>query len=295
MDLSLIQVPYDSGLLAERMGRGPFHLMERGLGDSLTVAGHQVLAIEVLLPEGFFPEMGAAVELQKKVFAAVTEARSAGRFPVVLSGNCNTAALGTVPALAAGERPPGVLWLDAHGDFNTPDSSRSGFFDGMALSVLTGNCWDFLAAGLSGFRPVPEDDVLLVGARDLDGPEEELLRGSRVAHVAAEDVRARGVERAVGPALERLAERTDRLYLHVDLDVLDPTSLRANPFAAPGGLSLDQLLEILRAALRLRPADALALTSYDPTADRAERGIEVARAVVGTVLDEEHFRTSPRR
>jgi arginase len=285
MDLSLIQVPYDSGRFSERMGRGPLHLMERGLGDSLIAAGHDVLAVEVLLPEGFFPEMGSAVALQKKVFAAVTEARSSGRFPVVLAGNCNHAALGTVPALSAAGHTPGVLWFDAHGDFNTPEGSRSGFFDGMALSVLTGNCWDFLAAGLTGFAPVPEDDVLLIGARDLDGPEEELLKGSRITHVLVEEVRRRGVEEALGPGLERIAARTERLYLHVDLDVLDPVSLRANQFAVPGGLSLDELLQALRAALRLRPAGALALTAYDPDADRQERGLDAARAVIGTVVE----------
>ncbi len=287
MNLSVIQIPYDCGQHGERMGRGPIYLIDRGLADSLTGAGHDVRPVEIGLGPGLRTEMSAAADLQRMVFRSVVEALEENRFPVLLTGNCNTAALGTVAALESTSGPgaTGVLWFDAHGDFNTPETSPTGFFDGMALSVLTGNSWDALTGSFSGFTPVPEHNVVLIGARALDGPEEELLWGSAIEMVSVEAVRADGAAGALGPCLERLAQRVRRLYLHVDLDVLDPRSLRANQFAAPGGLTLALLAECVKTALDRLPIAALALTAYDPESDRRDRGIEVARTIIGTVLD----------
>lgn len=287
MKLSIIQVPYDCGQHGERMGRGPNHLVDRGLADSFTGTGHDVHLVEIGLGPGLRTEMSAAADLQRTIYRTVAESLEEGRFPILLTGNCNTAALGTVAALdsTGGPGKTGVLWFDAHGDFNTPETSPSGFFDGMALSVLTGNCWDALTGSFSGFTPVPEHNVVLIGARDLDGPEEELLWGSAIEMVSVEAIRADGAAGALGPHLDRIAARVSRLYLHLDMDVLDPRSLRANEFSAPGGLTLALLAECLKIALARLPVAALALTAYDPGIDRRDRGVEVARTVIGTVLD----------
>lgn len=288
VEIALIQVPYDSGRYGERMGRGPLHLIERGLDRDLERAGHPVHRAEVALPEGFHTEVGAAAALYRLVRQAVIEARRAARFPVVLSGNCNLAALGTVAAL--GGSSTAVVWLDAHGDFNTPATSPSGFFDGMALSVLTGGSWETLAASLPGFAPVPEEQVLLVGARDLDLAERELLAASALIQLPAEALRGDGgvegrVRSGLGPHLDRLAGKVDRAYLHVDLDVLDPEEVRANPYAAAGGLRLAEALDLVRAVAAKLPLAAAALTSLDPTADPADRATAAAKRLVQAVAD----------
>ena len=284
VEIALVQVPYDSGQYGARMGRGPLHLLERGLDRDLERSGHTVHRAEVALPEGFHTEIGAAAALYRLVRQAVTEARRAARFPIVLSGNCNLAALGTVAAL--GGASTAVVWLDAHGDFNTPETSPSGFFDGMALSVLTGGSWETLAAALPGFAPVPEDQVLLVGARDLDLAERELLAGSAVTHLPTEALRGEGgVEGGLAPHLDELAGKVERAYLHVDLDVLDPEEVRANPYAAAGGLRLAEALELIQAVAGGLPLAAAALTSLDPTADPADRATAAARRLVQAVAD----------
>ena len=278
MELSIVQVPYDSGHFGRRMGRGPLSLVDGGLLDLLEEDGHDPRLVEVRLPAGFHSEVGAAAVLQGMVRDAVAGALHAGRTPVVLAGNCNLAALGSVAAL--GPASTAVVWFDAHGDFNTPDTSPSGFFDGMALSVLTGNSWSAMASSLAGFEPVPEERVALLGVRDLDPGEAELLEESAVARVAAAALLSEGVA-ALGPVVERVVVGAERLYLHVDLDVLDPEALRANPYAASGGLGLDELIGAA-AALRdhLDPA-AVAMTSYDGT---DERGVAVARRLLATAL-----------
>lgn len=290
MNVSLVQVPYDSGRYGERMGRGPLHLLERGLERDLEDAGHAVRRVAANLPDGFHHEIGAAAALYRQVREAVAEARGAGRFPVVLAGNCNAAALGTVAALSADAAPgsTAVVWLDAHGDFNTPDASPSGFFDGMALSVLTGGSWSSLAASLPGFAAVPEDRVLLVGARDLDPAERDLLAASEVVELSAEALRGDeedAVAAVLAPHLDRLAGRAERVYLHLDLDVLDPEEGPANAYAAAGGLRLAEALDLVDSVAARLPLAAAALTSFDPAADPSGRSAAAAKRLVLALVE----------
>jgi arginase len=108
-------------------------------------------------------EIGRTFEIARRVARATRAAIGHLRLPVVLSGNCNSS-LGTA---AAGDRI-GVLWFDAHADFGVPDDSLSGFFDVMALSRLHRLCWAALRETIPGFRAIPEDNVVLVGGRDLE-------------------------------------------------------------------------------------------------------------------------------
>ncbi len=106
MQTSIVQVPYDSGHYGKRMGRGPLHLVESGIFEQLEAKGHDVLIIPIRLDEGFTTEVGSAAELHKLVAQSVRSARSEGRLPVILSGNCNTA-IGTLAGI--GSDKSGVL------------------------------------------------------------------------------------------------------------------------------------------------------------------------------------------
>ncbi len=99
-------------------------------------------------------------------------------FPIILAGNCNYAAFGTMSALP--QNKTGVLWFDAHGDFNSRRNFIFRFFDGMALNVLTGNSWNAFSESMNGFKIIDEENVILIGARDLDKEEEILLNKSKI-------------------------------------------------------------------------------------------------------------------
>ena len=125
-----------------RLGRGPARLIELGLLDALRNAGCDVEVDEIALPtDGFTPDTRVAVDLQAAIAERATAARRRGAFPLVLAGNCGTS-VGTVAGVTAatGSRPV-VFWFDAHGDLNTPETTTTGFLDGMALAMLTGRCW----------------------------------------------------------------------------------------------------------------------------------------------------------
>jgi arginase len=128
-----------------------------------------------------------------------------------------------------------VVWFDAHADFNTAETTTSGFTDGMGLAVAVGHCWQKMAEGVPGFSPVAEEDVLLAGVRDAQPAEEDRLAASRVTVVGADRIGREGL-RVLAAALDGLRLRAGRVYVHLDLDVLDPAKAgRANEFAPEGG------------------------------------------------------------
>jgi arginase len=281
MSVNIIAVPYDSGQRAIRMGLGPEHLLENGLARALHNDGHEVSVERVGGTNSFWLEVQTSFELYALLATQVAAARRIKAFPLVLSGNCGSA-LGTL----AGVRPErtGVIWLDAHGDFNTPETTLSGFLDGQALAIATGRCWKPLAASIPGFRPVDDRQVVLVGARDFDPIEKAMLEISGVTLVNAGHITRAGAGEALEPALSALQPHVDRIYFHLDLDVLDPTEAVANQFAAPGGLSVAHVEEIISLVGERFEICAAALTAYDPDYDPDGRalhaGLRLARSLV---------------
>jgi len=249
------------------MGAGPLVLAHE-LGERLR-GGRDVRTVVIEAPaDSWRAEIRTAFDLARGVAAAVREASAAGAFPLVLSGNCGPAAIGCVAALGA---PTAVCWFDAHGDFNTPDTTTGGFLDGMPLATLTGQCWPELARGLAGLDPIGERSVVLIGARDLDPLEARRLEASAIAQIPAARLR-QDLPHAIAP----LRGSHRHVYVHLDLDVLDPSEGRINGYAAPDGLSrADVAWAVERIAAALPPA-AAALTSFDPAADASGRALEAA-------------------
>ena len=278
MNVDLLCVPYDSALRGWRMGAGPERLGPL-VEEHLRAAGHDV-ALHWIEPEsgaGGNPpvEIRTAFELMRALAGKVRAATDGGRFPLVLAGNCNTAA-GTVGGLGEGT---GIAWFDSHADLNTPETTPTGFLDGMSLSIALGHCWKPLAATIPGFHPVADHDVLLLGARDFDPPEIEFLETSGVTHLSPERMRA-GLE----PALAAWPARGRGIYVHLDLDVLDPSEGRANVFAAPNGPTLEEMRTTLRALGQHAKIRAAAITAYDPSYDEDGRVARAALALVDALV-----------
>jgi arginase len=152
---------------------------------------------------------------------------------VVASGDCTTS-LAVVAGLQRRGTAPGVIWLDAHGDFHTPRTTRSGYFGGMALAMLVGRAGASLAHSI-GLRAIAEDTCVLAGARDLDPGELENFASSAVRRI--DDA----------GALAHAALPPSPWYVHVDVDVIDPSELPPLRFPAPGGPSASTVAAALRA------------------------------------------------
>ncbi len=283
MNVRLLAVPYDSGLRNVRMGRGPAHLLERGLVARLWDGGHDVAVDTIEVADAPPAEIRTAFDLNRLLATAAREAVTSGVLPLVLAGNCNTA-VGTLGGL--GSSGVGVVWFDAHADFNTPETTITGFLDGMALALVTGRCWASIAAGIPGFRPVSPEHVVLVGARDFDPAELAALQSSAITLVPPGAVRERGAAAALEPHLAALRTRVRRLYVHLDLDVLDPGEATVNQFAAPGGLTIPEVADALRLIARHGPIAAATLTAYDPLRDPDDRALNAAFRLLYVLVEE---------
>jgi arginase len=285
--IQTILVPYDSGHRGARMGRGPLHMREHGAIDRLRAAGHDVVESIIEAPPSFPTEIGTSFALHRVLSERVGTATTSGAFPLILAGNCGSA-LGTVSGLRAAtpndRSDIGVIWLDAHADFNTPETTTSGFLDGTSLATLTGQCWHALTASIPGFRPVSVAHVVLVGARDLDPAEETALAQSQIGRVEAARMETAGAQAALDNALTMLARRhVSRVYLHIDLDVHDPAEAQANQYAVPGGLSPSTVRDLVRVVAERFTIAAAALTAFDPAYDADGRMREVAMDLIATV------------
>lgn len=267
MNLQLLVVPYDSGHRGARMGAGPERLLQSGLELALTENGDSVRVTTIEVPsDAWTSETGTTFELMRRVAAAIaTQPRG---LPIILAGNC----MMSIGALASyGSARTGIVWFDAHGDFNTPDTTTSGFLDGTALSTITGGSWRQLALTVPGFRPLPEESVCVVGARDLDPAEKRALRGSGVTMVGAADI-----ETGLQPAIASIAAHADRVHVHIDLDVLDAGAARANSYAVGGGVTVDQMKAALTSIGRTLPIAGITLSAYDPAADSDGKAAQAA-------------------
>ena len=289
MRIHTILVPYDSGHRAARMGRGPLHFSKHGASDRLRAGGHDVIESVVDVATTFPTEVGTSFELYRSLADRVCGAVTDRAFPLVLAGNCGSS-LGTVSGVRAAtpndERDIGVIWLDAHGDFNTPETTATGFLDGTVLAALTGRGWHTLTGSIRGFRPVSDAHVVLVGARDIDAGEEQLLAASHVRRVEAARMEAGGAQAALDSALTELARHVSRVYLHIDLDVHEPSEAQANQYAVPGGLSAGTVRELVRVVAGRFSIAAAALTAYDPTYDdrMLDVGLKLMEELAGARL-----------
>jgi arginase len=269
----VIEVPYHLGLEDTGVGRGPARLLHAGAdraldGDSCPTVLH------VRTRDRTAVGMDAIVDLSRQIRAAVRDAIDDGEWPVVLAGNCN-ACLGTLAGIES-ERT-GIVWLDAHGDFNTPETSLSGALDGMALAAAIGDCHEDLRERIGGQGTVRPQDLLLLGWRDLDPAEIPRLQAAGVMHRGAHELED------AAALIADLRGRVDAVYLHVDMDFLDPKESPGVNFRGPGGVPLDVAEKLIAAIVRELPVVAVCVTNYNPEYDpeglTAAAGLRLLRAM----------------
>lgn len=280
MKIHALEAPYDSGRFKERMGLGPSSLLKAGLVSRLRFLGHEVVINRIHIADEFACEIKMTFAVANRVSAAVSKARAQGALPVVLSGNCNTA-VGTISGLDPART--GVLWFDAHGEFHTPETTQSGFLDGMGLAIATGQCWRRLSESIQNFSRVPPKNIILAGVRDVDEEEQELLDKSGIQQIPAKEIRERGIAPLLNPALQSLRRRVDSMYVHFDLDVCDSSVANWNEWSMSGGVSLSDMEGALELLAGGPPIAALGFASFNPQID-PDRSHEAARKLLDRAL-----------
>jgi len=278
MDVALIQVPYMMG--DERTGKGPGRLVEAGAEELVATKGVAVTVERIDRGGGFLDSGNASLVVNKRLAATVRQSVDAGRFPLVLAGGCDASA-GTLAGFDHAQC--GVVWFDAHGDFNTPETTITGYLPGMCLAVITGHCYRNYWAQIGDNTPIRESATLMLGVRDLDPAEKERFDHSGIQMVKWREGKP---ESDVQTALERLAQRVSEVYLHIDMDALDP---KVAPGVAvtpvPGGVSLEEMEKAIRAVFARFRVRAATLAVFDPDHDEDDKTRRTALRLVDVLAD----------
>jgi arginase len=281
MNVQVILVPYDSGHEGARAGRGPDYFLQRGLDRLLRDRGHEVSVCRIESSASFPTEIGTTFELNRLLAQQVSSAVNDDEFPLVLAGNCNSC-VGNIAGV--GPDQLGVIWLDAHGDFNTPETTVSGFLDGMGLAMATGRCWKSLLRTIPGHSPISDANIVHIGSRDLDPAEEEMFEQAGVTLITPGGA---GVRQSIRAALLELKNRVDRVYLHVDMDVLDTGQAKANHLAVPGGLPVEVVEDAFRMTREFFKLCACGFTGFDPAYDKGDRVLQAGVRLMEAVVSED--------
>ena len=199
--------------------------------------------------------------------------------PVSIAGDC-CSSLAVLAGLRVSGIEPTLIWLDAHGDFNTPETSPSGFLGGMPLAMLVGRGDQRLARGV-GLQPFAEERVIISDARDLDPLERKALESSRVRH-------CRELRELIDPV-----PTPGPLYVHLDTDVTSPSEVPAQNYPAPGGPGAAEVEEVFRALAATGQIAAVSVSTWNPALDRDGRSRLTSMRLLGVLLGREVPAGSP--
>jgi arginase len=177
----------------------------------------------------------------------------------------------------AGHKPlrVGLIWIDAHADFNTPETTLSGMLGGMPVAIAAGMCLTRmrLKAGLD--PALPTKYIVMAGLRDVDPLEQELLDRSDCEYISVEDIR--NLSDNLNHQMERLSRLTEIIYIHIDMDVLDPAEVRGHPLTAPEGPTSHELAAALEVMFQHKKAGAIGIASM-PFGERDKEGLSLQAA-----------------
>jgi arginase len=290
--VSIIGAPLDLGQSRRGVDMGPSAIRYAGLFDRLAGMEYNVLDRgNVVAPElealrvrdsraRYLPEI---VEACAALAALVADVVAAGSRPLVLGGD-HAVALGTLGGLraAAGE-PGGVLWIDAHGDLNTPETSPSGNVHGMPLAAALGRAAEWFAHPELPLPAVDPSRVVLLGTRTLDDAERAFLREADVRAFTMSDIDRIGIERAMREALDRVAG-PGFVHVSIDLDALDPEVAPGVGTPVRGGLTYREAHLACELIAESQLAGSFEVVEVNPILDRENTTALTAVELVASAL-----------
>jgi arginase len=293
--IDLIGVPLDLGAGRRGVDMGPSAFRLTGLAERLAAFGHVVTDLGDIrgpIPEGVDPgdprqRFVGEIALACRTLAEMTAASvAAGRLPITLGGDHSLAA-GSIPGVARALRARGeelaVLWVDAHADMNTPETSPSGNVHGMPLAAVLGIGPPALAA-IGGGTAIRPEHVALVGLRNLDEHEKSFVRQSGVRAYTMTEIDRRGMGPILDEVLAALTRSTGGLHVSLDLDSLDPDVMPGVGTPVRGGLSYREAHLLCEMVAECGRLVALDVAELNPILDVRNRSAEVGAELILSAL-----------
>jgi len=296
MKIELFGIPLDLGASRRGVDMGPSAIRIAGIAQALTRIGHEVVDcgdIAVVSPEvqsiensklKYLPEIAKSVT---NLADAVTQTMARGNFPLVLGGD-HSIAVGTVSgvarALQAKKKRLGIIWIDAHADMNTHETTLSGNIHGMPFAALLGKGTPELAGVGGDFQKIRPEDAVLVGARNLDPKEQNLVRESGISVYTMEDIDRRGIVDVMMEAIEIATLKADCLHVSLDMDGLDPQVAPGVGTPVRGGLTYREAHTAMELISGCHCLCSLEVVEVNPILDIRNTTAEVAVEMVESAL-----------
>lgn len=293
MRIRVIGAPIDLGADRRGVDIGPNAIRYAGLNDQLHRLGHEVHDVgnlHIPPPESrpignlrlkyLEPIVEASEELAHQVSAALQE----GEFPLILGGD-HSIALGSVSGAAKVHRNIGVLWIDAHADFNIPETTPSGNVHGMILAALAGLGPEQLTH-VDGWAPkIQKDHIVIIGARDLDVGEQQLLRTHHIHVFTMSDIDQQGISSVMQQAIALASPDGNPIHLSLDMDSLDPREAPGVGTPVRGGLSYREAhfaMELVAQSKKMVSMDVVEVNSIlDRENATAQLAVELTLSALG--------------
>ena len=276
--VALVKMPYVGERNVPDTSRGPDYLEQGGIQKLLEAQGIQTKPVSATAltadEEKAYGSWNKLALASGDLAKLVSEERRSGYLPVGLLANCN-GILGMLSGLqhsGPGAKPlrVGMVFIDAHGDFNTPETTLSGMLGGMPVAIAAGQCLTRIRLK-AGLEPaVPTRHIVEMCVRDTDPLEQELLDRSDIQQLTLEDVRTRSAN--LHREMKRLSEATDVIYIHVDMDALDPREVPGHPLTVPGGPTSAELATALTEMFKYEKVAAFGVAST-PFDDHDKAGL----------------------
>ena len=290
-EVAIIGAALDLGQERRGVDMGPSAIRYAGLEERLTSLGFAVRDhgnVEAAVPEAtaidderarFLPQIKVTCE---RIAAKVVEESERGAIPLVVGGD-HSVALGTLGGLASAHGPGGVLWIDAHSDINTPETSPSGNVHGMPLAAALGLAGTAFASDAWPLPAVDSRRVAILGARELDEGERRLLREAGVRVFTMSEIDRIGTERAVREALDRISGG-GFVHVSLDMDALDPEIAPGVGTPVRGGLTYREAHLALELVAESSLAGSLEVVEVNPILDRENTTALTAVELVASAL-----------
>ena len=292
--ISIVGVPMWLGQTRYGTNLGPQGIRCAGLMDRLKGIGQDVvdegnLSIGIT---GCFRQSGeniknvkTLVDSSEKLAAKVSNIIQEGRFPLILGGD-HSIAMGTLAGVAKHYKNIGVIWYDAHADMNTPETSPTGNIHGMPLAASMGLGHSALT-NIGGYQgKVKPEHIVLIGARDVDKGEQQLIEEKNIKMYTANDVKRLGMEVVIAEAVRYLSERCDGIHLSFDVDGIDPAEFPGVGTPVANGLSYKESLQAVRLLAAAENLISAEFVEVNPLLDKDDMTARLTVNLIGALFGE---------
>lgn len=296
MKINVIGVPLNLGCDREGVEKAPNHLRKRGLMDIIRRHGHRAydlgnLYVPPVSEEDKFARsksmkyLDAIVEVNNNLAELVYDTLRGGAFPLVIGGD-HSLGLGSASGVGKCFDDFGIIWLDAHGDINTNETSPSGNIHGMPLSALMGMGSEELVNVYAPGNKVHPENVFLVGTRSLDDGELELIRRERLSVYPMEVIRRKGMSFVADDIRRKLKERKIRnVHFSIDVDSIDPAYAPGTGTRVPEGLTPDEFKDFVDQILATNLIKSMDLVELNPELDTNELTTKLCLDIIDYMAD----------